>query len=95
MFTITINKIKAFWKKLFTKKDLKKTTFVGSRVIQPGHKVFEYNFVEDKLLEATFVKSRLGTRKAIKMNERCIYVSALNRKNAVKKLNQKNYPIKF
>lgn len=90
-----IEKIKAFWRKLFSKKDLKKTTFVGSRVINPGHKIYEYDFVNDKLEEATFVKSKLGKRKAIKMNEHCIYVSALNRKNAVKKLNQKNYPIKF
>lgn len=94
MFDI-INKIKAFFKKLLSKKDQSKITFVGSRVINPGHKVYEYDFVNDKLEEATFVKSKLGKRKAIKMNEHCIYVSALNRKNAVKKLNQKNYPIKF
>lgn len=88
-------KIKAFWEKLFSKKDNSKITFVGSRIIKPGHTVYEYNYVTEKLEEAKMQKSKLGTRKAVIMNERCVYVSALNKKNAAKKLNQKQYNVKF
>lgn len=90
-----IESVKAFWKKLFSKKDQSKIQFIGSRVIQPGHKVYEYNYVTETLQEAKVEKSKLGTRKAVIMNERCLYVSALNKKNAAKKLNKKQYNVKF
>jgi len=64
------------------------------RTLKPhrGHTVFEYNTVTGKLSKAAFDEISAdfsnpdSKRKSITVNKDCIYLSALNRKNAFKKL---------
>lgn len=58
-----------------------------------GHKLFELNLKTKEVKEAEFeqldydVKQKTsGKRKKVLMKESCIYISALNEKNALKKL---------
>jgi hypothetical protein len=76
------------------KKEEKKVT-----TIKPhrGHTLFEWNIAENKLVKATFEKTDVDymavvnkhniARRKVIMNAGCIYVSALNEKNAMRKLN--------
>lgn len=57
-----------------------------------GHKIFEYNIESNEIQEAkidsTFVVGKPSVKK-IQVNKNCLYVSALNIKNAVKKLKKR------
>ena len=58
---------------------------------QRGHTVFEYNKSTGRLIKATFDEvefdiTKEKQQKRITVKEDCVYVSALNIKNAVRKL---------
>lgn len=69
----------------------------------PGHIMFELNKETGEIAPAVFeslpisyekaIKNDLSNNKKIVMNPNCIYVSALNIKNALKKLGLKNIKI--
>jgi len=67
--------------------DSKKPNKVGELRPHKGHTVFQFNTVTGKLSLAV-VGVDENNKKSIKVEKDCIYVSALNRKNALKKLNQ-------
>jgi hypothetical protein len=70
--------------------------FLGSVVPKRGHTCFEYNFKTKELVEATFTQTdafyplegqdKADGRKIIVRKEGCAYVTALNKKNALKKI---------
>lgn len=91
MFGIT--KLIKWVKSLFKKKKLEKVTFIGSRLIPNGHKVFEFNILEKKIQPCGY--ETIDGRKRVMMNKQCMYVSALNEKNAIKKLKAKGINITF
>ena len=74
------------------KKNIDKA-LIGHLKPHKNHKVFEYNFVDDILKVAEFDKvidlNPYGTQinKSISKKKDCVYVSAMNKKNAIKKLN--------
>ena len=67
----------------------KELAMVDSRP-RKGHTMFEYNVQTGELKKAVIEKSSYhfgGTyRHTVKVNEFCQYLSCLNRKNAIKKL---------
>ena len=81
-------------KKEQKKEDKKVTTIKPHR----GHTLFEWNIAESELVEATFEKTDVDylavinkynvARRIVIMKAGCIYVSALNKKNAMRKLKQ-------
>lgn len=81
-------------KKEQKKEDKKVTTIKPHR----GHTLFEWNIADNKLVKATFEKTDVDylavinkynvARRKVIMKAGCIYVSALNKKNAMRKLNQ-------
>ena len=81
-------------KKEQKKEDKKVTTIKPHR----GHTLFEWNIAESELVEATFEKTDVDylavinkhnvARRKVIMKAGCIYVSALNKKNAMRKLKQ-------
>jgi hypothetical protein len=86
-------------KKEQKKEDQKVTTIKPHK----GHTLYEFNIDTKELVEATFEKTdveyvavinkhNIARRKVI-MQPGCIYVSSLNKKNAMKKLN-KSYETK-
>lgn len=66
--------------------------YIGSIKHQPGHTLFEYNFVTKELnlpvIEETWaiVNGKTVVKKTVKRQDNCQYFEALNRKNALKKL---------
>lgn len=70
--------------------------FIGSVVPKRGHKCFEYNLKTGEVLEAEFEskdaffpvegEKEINGRKTIVRKEGCAYVTALNKKNAIKKV---------
>ena len=77
----------------------KKRKLVGSMRPNRGHTLYQYNTKTGELIPATFeqqdadfIKAQkgnsLGKRKVVIAQEGCIYVSALNIKNAVKRLSK-------
>jgi hypothetical protein len=80
-------------KKEQKKEDKKVTTIKPHR----GHTLFEWHIAENKLVKATFEKTDVDylavinkhnvARRKVIMKSGCIYVSALNEKNAMRKLN--------
>jgi len=86
-------------KKEQKKEDKKVTTIKPHK----GHTLYEFNVETRELVEATFEKTDVSyidvqkgkniARRKVIMKAKCIYVSSLNRKNAMKKLN-KAYEIK-
>lgn len=67
--------------------DLKDRKKVGHLKPHKGHTTFEYNHATGKLNVAE-IKTTDEGKKFIDVKEDCIYISALNRKNAFKKLKQ-------
>jgi hypothetical protein len=64
-----------------------KPKLVGRLRPQKGHIVYEYNTETGKLVPATYDKQEKGQKnKKITITKGCIYVSALNIKNAVRRL---------
>lgn len=76
------------------KKDEK--TLLGRLSVLPGHKLFEINVDTQEVTEAEFNtmdvldwNSAVGKtvkNKSVIKKDRCLYISALNKKNALKKL---------
>ena len=70
----------------------KKKQFVGTLKMSPNHVCWEYNVNTNELKHAKFHDSQfdLHTGKPIHrkvmVSDECLYLSALNRKNAIKKL---------
>ena len=75
----------------------KQTVFLGTARPKKGHTMFEYNYKEKTIVEAKFdevpavkfTDAKLGIKsssKKITKKDDCIYVSALNKKNALKVL---------
>ena len=80
-----IKRIIAFFTK---KKNIEKVEikFIDSRKIHAGHTLFEYNWL-DRKLDIAKIETGLNGRKRVVMNQNCVYISGLNRKSAIKKLN--------
>ena len=91
MFGI-IKKIIAFFTK---KKNIEKEQikFIDNRAIHSGHKLFQYDWTTRQLTLAK-VEKGLNGRKRVIMEKNCVYVSGLNRKSAIKKLNAKGFKTK-
>ena len=72
----------------------KKQIHLGSFKQRNGHTLFQFNTKDGKLtkcvFESVFVDTANGNslRKKIVYDQDCLYISALNEKNAYKKLNQ-------
>lgn len=79
--------------------------FLGSRLKTPGHILWEYNLATKELNPASYAKTtftvttfnrRVNMERLLKLNNRvdirqgCVYLQALNRSNAIKKL-EKHY----
>tara|TARA_R110002051_G_scaffold322875_1_gene414762 strand:+ start:1778 stop:2089 length:312 start_codon:yes stop_codon:yes gene_type:complete len=74
-------------------KEYKKATTIKPH---KGHTLYEYNVETKELVEATYTKTDVSyidiqkgkniARRRVDMKGGCVYVSALNKKNAVKKL---------
>lgn len=71
------------------KKELK---LIGTLKPQKGHKCFEINTITNEISEAEFYEdyvsmfsSSYERKKKLKVKENCIYITALNKKNAMKK----------
>lgn len=72
---------------------------VGTLKPKKGHRVFEVNISTLEINEAAYEektdfvlsndKMKNSKRKKLIMNKDCVYVSALNAKNAIKKINKK------
>lgn len=71
-----------------TQKKEPKQKFVGQLKPHKGHKVFKFNTKTGELVPAKVEKQEgeLTNRKKIIVEDECIYVAALNLKNAVKRL---------
>lgn len=58
-----------------------------------GHTVFEYNIETNEInkakVERIYVLAKEGSVNKIQANKNCLYVSALNVKNAIKKLKKR------
>lgn len=77
---------------------IEKQRVLHSRVrIKSGHRVFKFDLNKKELVEATFTvdnqisfldarKGLVSQEKEIDGEEGCLYVSALNKKNALKKI---------
>lgn len=80
------------------KQQQKKTEIKFSHSIKPhkGHTLFEINTITFEIKKAIFrtkdacylkaIRGELFSKKDVIMNENCVYISALNEKNAFKKL---------
>lgn len=76
-----------------------KQEYIGSITPHKGHTLFEINLDTKGICEATFEEQEVefnpnggvigSTRKKVVMNPNCIYISALNKNNAVKKFLRK------
>ena len=71
------------------KKELK---LIGSIQPQKGHKCFEINIITNEISEAEFFEdyvsmfsSSYERKKKLRIKIDCIYITALNKKNALKK----------
>lgn len=81
-------------------KQEKKTVLVNRIKPYEGHKCFEYNTVTGSLSFATFMetsidfvsaqKGEIAHKSKVMIKENCIYITALNKKNACKKLGISN-----
>lgn len=77
-------------------KQEKQTFLVNSIHPHEGHKCFEYNVVTKELKGAEFMEvaisfeaaqmGEIAPKRKVMTKENCIYLTALNEKNAVKKL---------
>lgn len=76
----------------------KKLTYLGSLLPHNGHRCFEYNTKTGEIKEAVYAKqdiqyptstAKAGIKRRVIVNADCIYITALNQKNALKKVNQR------
>lgn len=77
----------------------KQLAFIGRKVPGDGHKCYELNLetlimseIEPIKTDANFneaKKGKLSGSRKINIKENCIYVTALNEKNAIKKFNKR------
>lgn len=65
---------------------------IGALKPQRGHKCFEINTITNEVLEAEFFEDIVSMfsnsyerKKKLKIKENCIYITALNKTNALKK----------
>lgn len=75
------------------KQQEKKETLVGQILPHPGHTLFEINLGTKEIKPAKFetelvldLNSKDNFNKKVIINKDCVYISALNRANVVKKL---------
>jgi hypothetical protein len=77
-----------------------KNELVKRVLLQPGHKCFEYNITENELSYAKYSEGKVKiddtsvVMKKVDMNKECVYVTALNFKNATKHL-RKMFKVDF
>ena len=75
--------------KLHAQKEIeKKTVFIGSTKLTPGHRVFEINERTLDCSEAKYeteVHFNAPNKRKIIIKEGCVYICALNSKNALKR----------
>lgn len=80
----------------------KEATLVFKMKPKKGQKIFQFNVYENTIHEAQFTKpcvvsfekaklGQLSARRRIDIKEGCLYVCALNAKNAIRQL-QKSFP---
>jgi uncharacterized protein YnzC (UPF0291/DUF896 family) len=77
----------------------RKQTYIGSLKPHKGHKLYEIDIVLNTINEATFEKTEVvfntkgstpsSSNKKVVIKENCFYISALNKKNAIKKFGKK------
>lgn len=76
----------------------KKLTYIGSLLPHNGHKCFEYNTKTGDITEAIYAKqdihyptstAKAGIKRRVIVNAGCIYITALNQRNALKKVNKR------
>jgi len=73
----------------------KKTVLIGSAKLTPGHRVFQINEKTLDCEEAKYNKEVHYTsadRRSIIVKPDCVYVMALNKKNALKRFKRANQP---
>lgn len=66
----------------------RKSAFLGSAMLTPGHRVFEINTTTLECSEAVFeteVHFNAPHRRKITIKQECVYICALNIKNALKR----------
>ena len=75
----------------------KEVKLIGRLIPQRGHKCFEINTITNEICEAEFFddyvimfSSSYERKKKLKVKENCVYITALNIKNAYKKYNHAN-----
>lgn len=78
----------------------KKLKYMGNQVLRKGHKCFEINTETMEVNEASYMKKDITLTDAldesylsrsIMQKQNCIYINALNKKNALKKFIQKKH----
>jgi hypothetical protein len=81
-------------KKEISKPITKENKLLNTLYPQQGHKCFEINLLTNECNEATFLESVVNitsisgehyVNKKILVKENCVYITALNQKNAIKK----------
>jgi len=78
----------------------KQSKYIKTVLPQPGHKCFEYNVTENELSYAKYSEGEVKiddtsvVMKKVDMNKECVYVTALNFKNATKHL-RKMFKVDF
>ena len=77
-----------------------KNELIKRVLLQPGHKCFEYSITENELSYAKYSEGEVKiddtsvVMKKVDMNKECVYVTALNFKNATKHL-RKMFKVDF
>lgn len=74
----------------------KKTVFIGSTKLTPGHRVFQIDTNNMECTEAEYeaeVHYNSPNRRKIIIKLDCAYICALNKKNAIKRYNRENNPL--
>lgn len=76
----------------------KEKKFLGTINPKPGHAVWEFDMINRAVNEAKYEETvavfpiqkvrRTGLKRKLLMKEGCMYVSALNKENAIKKFNR-------
>lgn len=75
-----------------TQKDEDTFVYKGSKIIHPGHSVFEY---DKKLKTLDYAEYRVENgKKVIRIKKESMYVVGLNRNSAYKKLVKNGYEVK-
>ena len=87
-----INPITKDQTELHSQKEIeKKKVFLGSATVRPGHRCFEVNTKTNDIVEAEYkYEATYGkaTKKTVTTKEDCVYILALNKKNALKHFNK-------